>query len=100
MISEFKNKDRINTNLLVKNVVNGVTSKGSKYLSITLQDKSGTIEGKYWDVSDSQSELIKAGHVYQFQAEVLEYNKALQLRVNKAIAIEENRRCDSFNNQS
>ena len=90
MISEFKNKDRINTSLLVKNVVNGVTSKGSKYLSITLQDKSGTIEGKYWDVSDSQSELIKAGHVYQFQAEVLEYNKALQLRVNKAIAIEEN----------
>ena len=54
MISEFKNKDRINTSLLVKNVVNGVTSKGSKYLSITLQDKSGTIEGKYWDVSDSQ----------------------------------------------
>ena len=49
-ISEFKEGESLTLPLLLVQVTKGVTSNGSPYLSLTLQDKSGTIEGKIWDV--------------------------------------------------
>ena len=89
MISDFKSKQSIKMNLLIKSVLNGVTSKGANYLSLVFQDKSGTIDGKFWDVSDAQSAIVKAGRVYEVHGEVLEYNKNLQLRVNLIKEIDE-----------
>ena len=81
-IREFKEKQRYTQNLLVKSVVKGVTQKGSPYLSLVLQDSSGTIDGKLWDASSQQMETAKAGRVQLLSFEVLDYNNALQLRVN------------------
>ncbi|MBR3202507.1 MAG: HD domain-containing protein [Solobacterium sp.] len=81
-IREFKEKQRYTMNLLVKNVVKGVTQKGAPYLSLVLQDNSGTIDGKLWDASAEDMEAAKPGHVEQLSFEVLDYNNALQLRVH------------------
>lgn len=91
MISDFKSKESIRMNLLVKSVVNGVTQKGANYLSLVFQDKSGSIDGKFWDVSDAQAAIVKAGRVYEVHGEVLEYNKNLQLRVNLIKEVDENK---------
>lgn len=81
-IREFKEKQRYTMNLLVKNVLKGVTQKGAPYLSLVLQDSTGTIDGKLWDASAEDMEQAKPGHVEQLSFEVLDYNNALQLRVH------------------
>lgn len=88
-IKDLKDKDSLCINLLVKGCIKGVTSKGSPYLNLTFQDDSGTMEGKLWDVKPADEELIAVGHVMAVTCEVLEYNHALQLRVNKIQKVDE-----------
>lgn len=82
-IKEFREKERYTMNLLIKSVTKGVTQKGAPYLNLVLQDNTGTIDGKLWDASDADMTAAKAGHVEKLSFEVLDYNNALQLRVNR-----------------
>ena len=88
-IKEFREKDRYKMNLLVKNVVKGVTQKGAPYLNLVLQDNTGTIDGKFWDVSPQDMAAVKPGHVELIAFEVLDYNKTLQLRVNRVTDLDQ-----------
>lgn len=67
---------------LIAQLNKGVTAKGSPYLSMTLQDKSGEIEAKLWNAKPEQLNHYKAGMVLQFNGEVLSHNKQLQMRIN------------------
>lgn len=80
-IKEMKDKQSVETELLVAQVKEGVTNSGAPYLSITFQDKSGTMEGKLWDVKPVQKQIVQAGHILHVRAEVLNYRGALQMRV-------------------
>ena len=80
-IKELKEKDKYELPLLVSNVLQGVTTKGSPYLSITFQDKSGQIEGKLWDVKPEQSLITKQGQIVLVSFEVLSYREQLQLKI-------------------
>lgn len=81
-IKDLREKDRMTLPLLVKSCVKGVTTKGSPYLNLQLQDNTGLIDGKLWDAGQTDMEQAKAGHVQEVSFEVLEYNHNLQLRVN------------------
>lgn len=87
-IKDFKEGDRIRDVYLVKDVRNGTTVKGAAYLTVTLQDNSGMIEGKFWDVKDSDRDIIQTGKLVQLSFEVLLYNKNLQLRINRCEAVD------------
>ena len=89
-VKEFREKERHTMNLLVKNVLKGVTQKGSPYLSLVLQDNSGTIDGKLWDASPEDIAAAVPGHVEQLTFEVLDYNNALQLRINSIRDLDQN----------
>ncbi len=89
-VKEFREKERYTMNLLVKNVLKGVTQKGSPYLSLVLQDDSGTIDGKLWDASPADIAAAVPGHVEQLTFEVLDYNNALQLRINSIRDLDQN----------
>lgn len=89
-IKDFNEKDSINTNLLISQVIKGVTNNGAPYLSLTLQDKTGVIDAKYWDVSNEQAQIIEAGKVYSVTMEVLKYRNALQAKVQNVSAIDQN----------
>lgn len=67
---------------LVAQLNKGVTAKGSPYLSMVLQDRSGEIEAKLWNAKPEQLAHYKAGMVLQFNGEVLSHNKQLQMRIN------------------
>jgi 3'-5' exoribonuclease len=82
-IKDFAEKDRLELPLLVKDCRNGTTNKGAPYLSVILQDSSGTIDGKFWDVKPEDTETIKTGRLAVFTFEVLNYNGNLQLRINR-----------------
>lgn len=88
-INEFEEHMKLQQPLLVKDVKNGTTSKGSPYLSLTLQDKTGTIDGKFWDVKENEQALIQAGKILKFSFEVLLYKDNLQLRMNHVEEISE-----------
>lgn len=88
-INEFEEHMKLQQPLLVKDVKNGTTSKGSPYLSLTLQDKTGTIDGKFWDVKENEQSLIQAGKILKFSFEVLLYKDKLQLRMNHVEEISE-----------
>ena len=89
-ISEFQEKDRLVMPLLIKEVKNGTTNKGAPYLSVIVQDSSGTIDGKFWDVKPEDQRIIKTGKIVRFWFDVLLYNQNLQLRITKAEEMPEN----------
>lgn len=83
-IKDFENGMRMTIPLLVSQVNKGVTQNGAPYLSLTLQDNSAEIEGRYWDVSPEQEALIQVGKIYEFKLDVLTYRNNLQVRVHEA----------------
>lgn len=88
-VKDFKEHDKICQNLLIKSSVKGVTTKGSPYLILQLQDASGTIEGRFWDATGEKAAGVVAGHVEQIIGEVLEYNHNLQMRVSEVVDIDQ-----------
>lgn len=81
MIKDFKEGQSITSALLLTQVSKGLTNAGQPYLTLSLQDKTGTIEAKYWDVSTSIEQLIEAASFYQVQGDVIAYRGNLQLKI-------------------
>jgi|LAHS01.1.fsa_nt_gb 3'-5' exoribonuclease len=88
-ISEMLEGQRATAPLLIKEIKNGTTSKGAPYLTLTLQDNSGTIDGKFWDIKEEDKQQIHQGEVCLLTFEVLDYNHNLQLRINHAEAMDQ-----------
>lgn len=80
-ICDLQDGDKIAIKLLISQVNKGVTNKGAPYLSFVLQDKSGVIDAKYWNVNEAQLDLYKAGMIALFNADVLAHNRQLQIRI-------------------
>lgn len=81
-VKDLTDKDRVNGPLLVTGVLKGVTDKGQEYLNVTLQDKTGTIEAKKWEVSSGDLELLSVGNVVMVDGIVNLYKNANQLKIN------------------
>ncbi len=81
-VKELKDGDKVATELLVSGVTKGVTDKGLVYLNITLQDKTGNIEGKKWDASEEDIKTITTGSVVYVEGNVNVYKGANQLKIN------------------
>lgn len=72
--------------LLVRTSEQRASSNGSKYLDMTLCDRTGDMNAKMWDGTVTPP---KVGGVVKVRAQVTEYNGRLQLRVNKIREAEE-----------
>ena len=70
---------------LINRVVTGKTNGANRstYLSITLQDKTGTIDAKLWNASNEQVEQLKAGCVVQVMGDIIKYNEDRQMKIIK-----------------
>lgn len=80
-IKELLEGDKILGQMLVNNATRGVTNNGLSYMTIVFQDRSGTIEGKKWDISDEDIETFTPGNIVNVSAEVIFYKTGLQLKV-------------------
>ena len=54
-----------------------------KYLNIVLQDSSGTIEAKKWEIEEYDEKVIKQGSIIFVEGDVLLYKNDFQLKVSK-----------------
>jgi 3'-5' exoribonuclease len=88
-INTLNEGDKINTPMLITGLTKGVTTSGAPYISLTLQDQTGTIEAKVWDAKEDQTAAIVLGRVVNINGEVLKYRNALQLRVYSVTALAE-----------
>lgn len=81
MIKDFEDGQHVFNQLLVTQVDKCVTTQGRSYLNVTLQDSSGSILGKKWDVFDGDLEVFKEGNIVAVEGEVLKYKGSLQFKI-------------------
>ena len=79
-VSAFEKDARFEGHLLVRTSEQRASANGSKYLDMTLADRTGDINAKMWDGTVAPPPV---GGVVKVRAQVTEYNGRLQLRVNK-----------------
>ena len=89
-IKDLNNGDHIKMKLLIFQVNKGVTNKGAPYLSLQLQDKTGVMDAKYWNVSEDEINKYKAGMICMITADVLSHNNQLQIRVSHIEMLDRN----------
>ncbi len=79
-VAAFKKDDKFEGFLLARAAEQRQSANGSRYLDMTLCDKTGDVNAKMWD---GTVEPPKGGAVVKVRATVQEYNGRLQLRVEK-----------------
>lgn len=68
---------------IVINCSEGKSSKGTKYLSLTLQDSTGTLEAKKWEVFPGDEQLLSVKSVVTLTGYPLMYNgNQLQFKIS------------------
>jgi 3'-5' exoribonuclease len=87
-IKDFKDGERIKGQYLVTNVSKGVTSNNATYLTVTFQDKTGSIDGKLWEATPSDIDLFSVGTIVNLDADVINYRSNLQLKIQDAVVID------------
>jgi len=80
-IRDMKPGDQLTGFYLLKTVKVGETSRGSKFLDLTLGDKTGEINAKLWDATPEQEATYKPSTLVKVQASVETYQDKLQLKI-------------------
>lgn len=78
---DYKVGETIDLYLLIKQSISGVTTKGSPFMTLILQDKSGDLEAKLWDTTDAHVQTYSAATIVRVGGEVHEYRGKNQLRI-------------------
>ncbi|MFA5422088.1 MAG: HD domain-containing protein [Bacilli bacterium] len=86
-IKELQEGDLLRGPLLVVVANKGVTNNSLGYMNITLQDKTGTIDAKKWDLSDEDAAIISVGNVIYVDGDVINYRDNLQVKIRSVAAI-------------
>ncbi len=75
--------DQINQYFLIKKSEKGVASNGNPFLTLTLQDKTGEIEAKLWDITKEKEKICKEQTIVKIQGDVQSFRGKLQLRIRE-----------------
>lgn len=77
--------DGVYIEALINHVVTGKTNGANRatYLSLTLQDDTGSVDAKLWNATDEQVNTIVKGKVVQIKGDVIKYNEDRQIKIIK-----------------
>ncbi len=83
MIKDLIEKEGpVNSIFMIKSAVKATSSTGAFYLSIVLQDMSGTLDAKMWQITEGDIELAKPGTLVRIEGIMLNYKGHPQLKIN------------------
>lgn len=82
-INQLREGDRISGIYLCKNKINAKTKAGKTYYSLTLQDDTGTVDGKIWDLSSGIDHFEAMDYIH-IDGDVTVYQGSLQMNVRRA----------------
>ncbi len=81
MIHELNQEGKVTLTCLIARAEIGRSSKNVPYLTLSLQDKSGTLDARYWNLSEEEAKAWKEGQVVEVQGDLKRYRNAWQLRI-------------------
>lgn len=88
MIKDIINSEGpVNEIFMVKQATRATSNSGSPYLSMILQDVSGTIDAKMWSIDDTDLEIAQPGSLIHVIGMSGNYRGHPQLKVNEIDAI-------------
>jgi 3'-5' exoribonuclease len=83
LINQIKPGNEINSVFALKSIrLLPLRSGSGSYLSVTLGDKTGQVEGRVWDNAQEIYNICRAGDVVNVKGQAVEYNGRLQLQVS------------------
>ena len=83
-IKDMKPGDRVADIYMCKHKLCATTKNGKEYYSVTLQDKTGTIDAKIWEPNSDGIEEFDDTDCIDVFGEVTSFNGALQINVKRA----------------
>ena len=81
-IKELREGDMISSIYLCKDKRTLQTKAGKNYYSMQLHDKTGSVDGKVWDISNGIEHFESMDYI-QVDAQVISYQGALQLNIRR-----------------
>ena len=81
MIKDLIERGNASGVYLIKDVNKGITTNGLNYLSFVLQDKTGVIDAKKWDVTAEDINKSEKGKIVRIDGEVTKFKDKLQIRI-------------------
>ncbi len=81
-LKDLKTGSRVNHVLLLKKIESRSTRQGKEYLDITFADKSGAINGKFWDGFEDFKSVASPGMLYNVTGTIGEFNGMPQLKID------------------
>lgn len=85
-IKEMKEGDRIQDVYLCKTRQDCVSKAGKPYISLTLQDRTGTASAKVWEPSSMGIGSFEESDFIEISADVTTYNGTLQVNIRRLAA--------------
>lgn len=82
-ISFLEAGEQVEQFLLIKSSTKGIASNGKPFLTLILQDKSGEIEAKLWDVTEEVEKTYVEQTIVKISGDIQNYRGKLQLRIRK-----------------
>ncbi len=89
MIKDIKEEGKATVKALITKCDRGKTNKDTPYLSLTLQDASGQLDAKFWNLTEEKVNEYKNGMVVEAVGDVILYRHAIQFRVRKMTVLED-----------
>jgi 3'-5' exoribonuclease len=83
-IKDFNTGDRIADIYLCKHIQVATTKNGKNYYSVTLQDKTGTVDAKVWEPNSEGIDDFSDLDYIDVYGEVTSFNGALQVNIKRA----------------
>ena len=80
-INTLKDGEVLNSIYHIKTKSQATAKTGKEYFNVQLQDKTGTIDGKIWDVNGPGIEEFKPGDFAEIEGDVISYNGQLQVKI-------------------
>ncbi len=88
-IQEFKDGDRVAGVYLCKHKTSAMTKNGKPYESVILQDKTGSLDGKIWEIGSAGIEDFDALDYIDVVGDVTVFNNQLQISIKRVRKVEE-----------
>lgn len=86
---DYQVGESIDLYLMIKQATTGVTTKGSPFMTVILQDKSGDLDAKLWDTTETHVETYRAGTIVRVGGDIHEYRGKNQLRIKSIRPVKE-----------
>lgn len=89
-INKIKDGDELNSVYHIKTKSQATAKTGKEYFNVQLEDKTGVIDGKIWDVTSPGIEEFSAGDFCFVEGDVISYNNQLQVKIKRIRVADKN----------